>query len=216
MPEPYSPSPPHHAAWCSLCGQRAGSTPLIVAADHGLVSAALCAVCAAKVAAPPGGSGPPGVDDTVAILSALRPGSEAHHDAAITDEALEAAARFSERYAGGGQVPNTAIDLIEEAAVRVRLRALEAAAHGGGRLRAALIAASAAKQAAVDAEAYEQAGEFKTQADALHARLAMTGAPTDVPVRDLPVVGVADVVAVVAARTGIPVAELAAGEPGRR
>ena len=155
----------------------------------------------------------PSVEDTVAILHGLRAGYEAHHGAAITDEALAAAARLADRYITEYRLPDKAIDLIDQAGARVRLRG-----DGGGdgeadRLRRELAEASAGKQAAVDAEAYEQAAELKARVDEIEDRLAELGEPVAPgTATDRPVVAEADVAAVVATRTGIPVGELVAGE----
>lgn len=64
---------------------------------------------------------PPNVEETIEILKGLRDKYEAHHRAHITDEALEAAARFSERYISGRFLPDKAIDIIDEAGSRARL-----------------------------------------------------------------------------------------------
>jgi len=149
----------------------------------------------------------PSVEQTVEVLRGLRAAYESHHDATIADEALLAAARLSDRYIPEYRLPDKAIDLIDQAAARVRLRT------PGGEDTAALAAQleelRASKQAAVDAEAYEQAAELKTQIDALERRIGAAGTPADEPART---VGESDVAAVVAARTGIPVGELVAGE----
>ncbi|HKH18317.1 MAG TPA: ATP-dependent Clp protease ATP-binding subunit [Solirubrobacteraceae bacterium] len=149
----------------------------------------------------------PSVEQTVEVLRGLRAAYESHHDATIADEALVAAARLSDRYIPEYRLPDKAIDLIDQAAARVRLRT------PGGEDTAALAAQleelRASKQAAVDAEAYEQAAELKTQIDALERRIGAAGTPADEPART---VGESDVAAVVAARTGIPVGELVAGE----
>jgi ATP-dependent Clp protease ATP-binding subunit ClpC len=157
----------------------------------------------------------PTVEDTVAILRGLRGAYEDHHGALIDDTALEAAARLSDRYITEYHLPDKAIDLVDQAAARVKLRA------GGGsgaeeieRLRSRLEELRAHKQAAVDAEAYERAGELKAQAEEVERRLAVVetaGGADSGPV----VVGEADVAAVVATRTGIPVGELVAGELAR-
>jgi ATP-dependent Clp protease ATP-binding subunit ClpC len=140
----------------------------------------------------------PSVDETVEILRGLRGGYEEHHGLLIDDEALAAAARLSDRYVTEYHLPDKAIDLIDQAGARVRMRA-------GGNVpdvQARLDELQAHKQAAIDAEDYERAGELKAELDGLQAK-AESG-----PV----VVGEADVAAVVAARTGIPVGELVAGE----
>jgi ATP-dependent Clp protease ATP-binding subunit ClpC len=157
----------------------------------------------------------PSVEETVAILHGLRAGYEDHHDAAITDEALEAAARLSDRYVTEYRLPDKAIDLVDQAAARVRLRGASTGGGEVGRLRRELVEAAAAKQAAVDAEAYEQAAELKLRVEEIEARLTELGEPAGAVATaesDRLVVGETDVAAVVAARTGIPVGELVAGE----
>ncbi len=64
----------------------------------------------------------PSVDDAIEILKGLRPRYEQHHKVEITNEALDAAARLSDRYISDRFLPDKAIDVIDEAASRVRLR----------------------------------------------------------------------------------------------
>src|SRR3954469_5934963 len=160
----------------------------------------------------------PSVNDTVAILRGLREAYEEHHGASITDAALVAAARLSDRYVTEYQLPDKAIDLVDQAAAKVRLRT-GASGDGVEALRTQLAELDAEKDAAVAAEAYERAAELKARADELHARIAYLAPATDADAAsaaevgpERPVVGEADVAAVVAARTGIPVGELVAGE----
>jgi ATP-dependent Clp protease ATP-binding subunit ClpC len=124
----------------------------------------------------------PSVEDTVAILRGLRGAYESHHGVMIDDAALAAAARLSDRYVSEHQLPDKAIDLVDQAAARLSL-------NGPGRDVQAEI------QAAVEAEDYERAAELKQQ---------LGDGPQ--------VVGESEIAAVVAARTGIPVGELVAGE----
>jgi ATP-dependent Clp protease ATP-binding subunit ClpC len=149
----------------------------------------------------------PSVDDTVEILRGLRERYEFHHDTRITDEALLAAARLSDRYISEYQLPDKAIDLIDQAAAKVRLR-------GGGdteadRLRRELQRLADEKATAVRDEAYEDAAEIKGRIEQLERRLEELDEPVAAGER---VVTETDVAAVVAARTGIPVGELVAGE----
>jgi ATP-dependent Clp protease ATP-binding subunit ClpC len=150
----------------------------------------------------------PSVEDTVAILRGLREAYESHHDATIADEALVAAARLSNRYITEYHLPDKALDLVDQAAAKVRLRT---GGSGDDReaLRAQLRSLEAEKDAAVADEAYERAAELKGRIEELQARL---GDGDDGATADRPVVGETDVAAVVAARTGIPVGELVAGE----
>jgi ATP-dependent Clp protease ATP-binding subunit ClpC len=150
----------------------------------------------------------PSVEDTVAILRGLRPAYEEHHAATITDAALVAAARLSDRYVTEYHLPDKAIDLMDQAAARVRLRTGAGGADLAA-LRGEIAEAEEAKADAVAAEDYEQAAEIKARVDELERRMAEAGA-AGAPVT--PEVGEADVAAVVAARTGIPVGELVAGE----
>src|SRR5829696_3264854 len=122
----------------------------------------------------------PSVEETVAILQGLRDAYESHHGVEIDDAALEAAARLSDRYVTEYRLPDKAIDLVDQAAARVKLRGGSADAAD---LRSRAESLRAEKQAAVDAEAYEDAGRIKTEIEA-----------------------------VIASRTGIPVGELVAGE----
>ena len=65
--------------------------------------------------------GEPSVEDTVAILRGITPKYEAHHKVTISDGALVAAASLSDRYIAGRQLPDKAIDLVDEAASRLRM-----------------------------------------------------------------------------------------------
>ena len=65
--------------------------------------------------------GEPSVEDTIAILRGLKERYEAHHKVEIEDSALVAAASLSDRYISGRQLPDKAIDLVDEAASRLRM-----------------------------------------------------------------------------------------------
>jgi ATP-dependent Clp protease ATP-binding subunit ClpC len=124
----------------------------------------------------------PSVEDTVAILRGLRGAYEEHHGVFIDDTALEAAARLSDRYITEYRLPDKAIDLVDQAAAKLRLAGVE-------NLQPEI-------EAAVGAEDYERAAALKRRMD--------ESGPAQVDE--------AQVAAVVAARTGIPVGELVAGE----
>jgi len=145
----------------------------------------------------------PSVEETVAILRGLRGAYEDHHAVSIADEALEAAARLSDRYVSEYRLPDKAIDLVDQAAARVKLRG----GGAGDELRGRIEQLSAEKQAAVDAEAYEDAGRIKAEIDGLERRLGELDGRERAGE-----VGETEVAAVIAARTGIPVGELVAGE----
>src|SRR5207237_5932198 len=67
---------------------------------------------------------PPSMAETVEILKGLRDRYEAHHRVQITDAALKSAVELSERYISGHCLPDKAIDVIDEAGARVRLKAM--------------------------------------------------------------------------------------------
>ncbi len=69
---------------------------------------------------------PPTVEETIEILKGLRDRYEAHHKVEITDEALEAASKFSDRYIAGRFLPDKAIDLMDEAGAKARLSIMTA------------------------------------------------------------------------------------------
>ena len=151
----------------------------------------------------------PSIEDTVTILQGIRAQYESHHDVQITDEALDAAARLSDRYISEYRLPDKAIDLIDQASARLRLSRTGSDANA---IRTEIEHLSAEKQAAVDAEAYEEAGEIKQRLVSLQAQLDER--PDDVAAaQDAPrIVGQAQIAEVVATRTGIPVGELVAAE----
>jgi ATP-dependent Clp protease ATP-binding subunit ClpC len=138
----------------------------------------------------------PSVEETVEILRGLRPAYESHHAATITDAALTAAARLSDRYLTEQHLPDKAIDLMDQAAAKLRLatpRPVDVEA-----LRAQLTKA-------VEAEDYEQAAHIKTQIARQEAG-GENGGAERVEVDETAIAQV------VAARTGIPVGELVEGE----
>src|SRR5205814_4185096 len=66
----------------------------------------------------------PTIEEAIEILKGLRPKYEAHHKARLTDEALETAVKFSERYITGRFLPDKAIDVMDEAGARARIGAM--------------------------------------------------------------------------------------------
>ena len=148
----------------------------------------------------------PSVQNTVEILNGLRPRYEEHHRVRITDAALDAAARLSDRYISEYRLPDKAIDLLDQAAARLHLRSADSESE---QLRTELEGLSAQKQAAVDAEAYEEAGQIKQRIDELERRVGEQEAQSGEPSMTLSEKNIAEVVS---ARTGIPVGELVEGE----
>jgi ATP-dependent Clp protease ATP-binding subunit ClpC len=148
----------------------------------------------------------PSVQDTIEILRGVRAQYEEHHRTRIGDDALEAAARLSDRYISEYRLPDKAIDLVDQAAARLRLRY---GASEGDRINDEIARLRAEKQAAVDAEYYEDAGKIKERIDELQRQLSELPETNDEGRTE---VGEQEIAAVVATRTGIPVGELVAGE----
>jgi ATP-dependent Clp protease ATP-binding subunit ClpC len=147
----------------------------------------------------------PSVQDTIEILRGLRSQYEEHHRVEIADEAIEAAARLSDRYISEYRLPDKAIDLVDQAAARLRLRNSDSEYE---HLRSEIERMRAEKQAAVDAEAYEDAAEIKQRIDELEGRLHESANSGDIQTR----VGEQEIGDIVAARTGIPVGQLVSSE----
>ena len=112
----------------------------------------------------------PSHEETIEILKGLRPRYEAHHKVRITDEALRAAVDLSIRYINDRQLPDKAIDVIDEASSRVMLRH----ASPPPELRAARREADDLErdhQAAVAAGTFDRAGTLRSQLDGLKGRI---------------------------------------------
>jgi ATP-dependent Clp protease ATP-binding subunit ClpC len=104
----------------------------------------------------------PGIEDTIEILKGLRPRYEAHHKIKITDAALEAAARLSQRYISDRHLPDKAIDLIDEAASKLRIDT-ESATPEEKDLEQRIKQAANEEEAATQRQDYEQAAKFKAE-----------------------------------------------------
>ncbi|MDH2443237.1 ATP-dependent Clp protease ATP-binding subunit [Amnibacterium sp. CER49] len=152
----------------------------------------------------------PSVDDTIEILKGLRDRYEAHHQVRISDEAIVAAAELSDRYVTNRFLPDKAIDLIDQASARVRLRSTTAPADTR-ELEEHLAQLDRGKDAAVAAEQYERADQLKRDAEEARGRLQ------EVRERRTGVVAVTpeDIAEVVSRATGIPVAQLTEEERER-
>ena len=152
----------------------------------------------------------PSVDDTVAILRGLRDGYEAHHQVRYTDEALVAAAELSDRYLSDRYLPDKAIDLVDQAGARVRLRT-GAPDNGRRETEQLLEQLQRDKEQAVADEQYERASALRDEIEKVRGRLTPAPGTTG----GVPVVDVPEIAQVVARATGIPVAQLTEEERER-
>jgi ATP-dependent Clp protease ATP-binding subunit ClpC len=153
----------------------------------------------------------PSTLDTIEILRGLRDRYEAHHQVRFTDEALVAAAELSERYIPDRHLPDKAIDLIDQAGARTRLRVkrpttdLRALEQEVQRLQRE-------KDQAVAAEQYERASSLRDEIATAQAELERASSGGDAVI---PEVGVAEIAEVVSRATGVPVAQLTEEERDR-
>ncbi len=153
----------------------------------------------------------PSVEDAVAMLRAQRPRYEEHHGLRITDEALESAARLSERYLTERKLPDKAIDLIDEASSRHVIEA-EALSPELRDLKERLREASARLDAAAERKDFEQAAsvkqevlqiqtEYEQRQDQWREQSGLSDEVTE-----------SDIASLVAQMTGIPVDRMIEGE----
>ncbi|GAA4352552.1 ATP-dependent Clp protease ATP-binding subunit [Microbacterium rhizosphaerae] len=159
--------------------------------------------------------GEPSVADAVLILQGLRPAYEEHHGVSYTDEALRAAVELSDRYVTERVLPDKAIDLIDQAGARLRLRL--GAKVDVSSLMQRLADLEAEKNSAVVAERYEEASavrdriaQVQAEIDEAATRGPSTGSGTGSAVVDEP-----EIAAVISRATGIPVSRLTATERAR-
>ena len=104
----------------------------------------------------------PSVDDTIRILKGIRHKYEEHHSVRITDDAIEAAARLTDRYLTGRHLPDKAIDTIDEAGARARIQATTRSPELR-RKEQAIEAIRLQKEAAIKGQKFEEAARFRDQ-----------------------------------------------------
>ncbi|MBY8874624.1 ATP-dependent Clp protease ATP-binding subunit [Micromonospora sp. PLK6-60] len=154
----------------------------------------------------------PSVEDTVAILRGLRDRYEAHHQVRFTDEALVAAAELSDRYVTDRYLPDKAIDLIDQAGARIRLRTRTPAADVR-ELEQQLDDVRRDKEQAVADEQYEKASTLRDRIGELEEQIRR--ARGDEGDGKVPSVGPREIAEVVSRATGIPVNQLTEEERDR-
>ncbi len=118
--------------------------------------------------------GEPSVEEAIAMLRILRPSYEAHHSVSITDEAIEAAVKLSDRYINDRFLPDKAIDVMDEASASLRLEAIESGLIGPEavhELERELAELQQQKEAAALAEEYEKAAKLRQRELHLQERL---------------------------------------------
>ncbi|MGB5593221.1 MAG: ATP-dependent Clp protease ATP-binding subunit [Crocosphaera sp.] len=152
--------------------------------------------------------GEPSVEETIEILYGLRERYEQHHKLKILDEALEAAAKLSDRYISDRYLPDKAIDLIDEAGSRVRLinsQLPPAAKELDKELRTIL----KQKDDAVRSQDFDRAGELRDQEMDIKSQIRdLSSAKKGEGEKDEPFVDSEEIAHIVASWTGVPVNKL--------
>ncbi|MFD5945042.1 ATP-dependent Clp protease ATP-binding subunit [Streptomyces collinus] len=156
----------------------------------------------------------PTAADAIEILRGLQDRYEAHHQVRYTDEALVAAVELSDRYLTDRRLPDKAIDLIDQAGARVRLRARTKGTDVRA-LERELEQLTRDKDQAVADEQYEQATQLRDRIVDLKQRITEAGGEGEVDEGQDLVVGAESIAEVVSRQTGIPVASLTQEEKDR-
>ena len=159
--------------------------------------------------------GEPTCDETIEILKGIRPKYEEHHKVTITDEALSAASNLSARYITDRFLPDKAIDLIDEAASKIRLEAFTAPPDIK-EIEDRLLQITKSKKDAIENQDFETAAKLRDEESKMAASLKekkenweSTNSPSEL------IVGEDEICDVITDWTGIPVKKLANEEQER-
>ena len=156
----------------------------------------------------------PGVEETIEMLRGLKDRYEAHHQVRITDEALIAAARWSDRYVKDRYLPDKAIDLVDESASKLRI-AIHSLPSDLKELRLELMRLAQEEESAGNERSYEHAAQLKSERLQKQADFASRRAAWQETQGLDEVVDADDIAEVVAAWTGIPVSRMQEAETQR-
>ena len=157
----------------------------------------------------------PSVDETVEILKGLRDRYEAHHRVIITDAAIQAAAELADRYISDRFLPDKAIDLVDEAGARLRIRRMTAPPELR-ELDEKIAEVRRNKEAAIDDQDFEKAASLRDEESKLNEECkakeeAWKGGESD----EIAEVGDQEIAEVLAMSTGIPVVRLTQTETAK-
>ncbi len=158
---------------------------------------------------------PPSVDETVAILKGLRERYESHHKIKITDDALNAAAKMSDRYLSDRFLPDKAIDLIDEAGSRARLSVMTAPSNLK-KLESDIEECRKDKETAVRAQDFEKAAKCRDVERNTKIELEkQRNVWKEKSMEQIPEVSSDEIAYIIAKWTGIPLLRLEEGESER-
>ncbi len=151
---------------------------------------------------------PPSVDETFEILKGLAPHYEKHHNVKYTADALLSAAKLSDRYISGRFLPDKAIDLIDEAGARSRIRATSAPLDTSD-MENRIADARDRKEKAVAGQKYEEAAKSRDEEKRLKAELeAAISERRKQNDETTPSITTTEITEIVASLTGIPVRQM--------
>src|SRR5207237_2884 len=158
----------------------------------------------------------PTVDDSVQILRGLRDRYEAHHRVTITDEALKAAAELSDRYIQDRHLPDKAIDLIDEAASRLRIKSMSAPPRYR-ELEDEIERVRKEKEASIENQEFEKAASLRDKERKLTQKKRELEEQwrSSENQEEQPQVGEDEIADIVSMWTGIPVFKLTEAESAR-
>ncbi|MDA0271162.1 MAG: ATP-dependent Clp protease ATP-binding subunit [Chloroflexi bacterium] len=157
----------------------------------------------------------PSVEETIQILEGIRPPYEEHHKLHISDEAIRSAAELSSRYVSDRFLPDKAIDLIDEASARVRIRR-HATPPSVREIQGGLEAIRREKDQAIAGQQYEFAAELREREVRLQANLEELEQQVESERgTEQPIVTEDDIRDVISQWTGVPLSRIAAEESKR-
>ncbi|GAA3871612.1 ATP-dependent Clp protease ATP-binding subunit [Leifsonia kafniensis] len=157
--------------------------------------------------------GEPGIEDAVQILDGLKDRYEEHHNVTYTDAAIRTAVEMSARYITDRFLPDKAIDLIDQAGARMRLKV--GSVVDVSALREQVASLEAAKSAAVTAEQYEEASRLRDEIDAVEAQISSAGTAPGSKDAGAAVIDEAEIAEIIARATGIPASRVTATDRDR-
>ncbi len=158
---------------------------------------------------------PPSIDDTIKILQGLRSCYEKHHNVKYTDAALASAARLSERYITGRFLPDKAIDVMDEAGARCRIKEV-AAPPDVSDLEAKIKKVCASKEEAIAEQKFEKAATYRDQEREIRAEVDQVMEEwRSSKIDNVPTIGVTEITEVVGKLSGVPVRQMEEGESAR-
>jgi len=158
---------------------------------------------------------PPSVEETVEIIKGLKVPYEMHHKAKITDEAIVTAVRFADRYISDRFLPDKAIDVIDEAGSRVRLRSATQSPEMR-KIQREIDALVREKKSSIENQEFEKAVELRDKEEELRAELEKAKDNWERNNDTVePKITDQDIAAVVSSMTGIPLSKIEEGESAR-